>query len=177
MTQQPCPQQQGRALASLPDPVPGPDGLYWYSVHIELPDEVEATITHYLEQDEFACWTVALHGALYGYRSTVWSPEALRDELVAMTREAMDDVDAGRGSEVTPTFWEELARKCELQSQQVDELQRTGQLGNLLLPKELYAFMRDEIAAGKFNNPSEMICAVMPFLWDQAGADDGHEEP
>ena len=140
------------------------NNLLWYSVQIELPLDVEAGIEAHVAQGHSPSRTVAIHGALYGYRSTIWSREALAAELHAKLKEGLDDADAGRSVPDTPEFWKKLAMDCRAQAAARRELEAAGKLGNLLLPHELYDFIKEEIDTGKFSTPTEVVCAAMPYL-------------
>jgi len=48
--------------------------------------------------------------------------------------------------------------------EQIHALQSQGALGNLLLPKELYAFILERIASGACQTPTDVVCAAMPHL-------------
>jgi len=147
-----------------PVAVAGEDGRYWYSVQVELPSEVDAAIRAYLEQDQCSSWTIAIHGALYGYRATLWSQEALRAEFSALVQAGLDDAVAGRTIEVTPEFWENFERRALDSLEKMRGLRAEGRLGNLLLPRELWEFIQGEIASGKFDTPTDIVCAAMRYL-------------
>jgi len=140
------------------------DGRFWYSVDVVLPPDADATLRSHVEQDASSSWTIAIHGALYRYRATLWSPEALRAELMHRIQEGLDDVEAGRTVEATPEFWENLHHRARENLARMATLRAQGRLGNLLLPRELWQFIHDEIAAGRSKTPSEIVCAAMPYL-------------
>ena len=144
--------------------VAGDDGRHWYSVDVALPPEVDAAIRVYVEQDECMTWTTAIHGALYGYRATIWSPGALEAEYADLIQARLADVQAGRTIEVTPEFWADIERRGRENLVRMRALRAEGRLGNLLLPQELWEFIGSEIASGQFNTPTDVVCAAMPYL-------------
>jgi hypothetical protein len=48
-------------------------------------------------------------------------------------------------------------------------LRGAGSLGNLLVPQELYEFVRRKIASGEFRSPTELLAAAMPSLRAERG--------
>ena len=46
----------------------------------------------------------------------------------------------------------------------MQDLEKEGLLGNLLLPEELYEFVVAKIRAGVHANPTDVIIAALPFL-------------
>jgi hypothetical protein len=67
---------------------------------VDLPADVEATINAQVEHDDALSWALAIHGALYGYRATRWTKEALRAELEETLREGLQSETLAD----TPTF-------------------------------------------------------------------------
>jgi hypothetical protein len=143
-----------------PVAVQGDKGRLWYSVQVDLPADVEAAINAQVEHDDGLSWTVAIHGALYGYRTTRWTKKALQAEFEAAILEGLK----GKSTPVTPAFWADLRTRAAANQQRIRELRATGQLGNLLLPKELYEFIGAEIASGRSNTPTDVVVAAMPYL-------------
>lgn len=136
----------------------------WYSAEVELPAEAEATIAAYVAEHGPTSRTVAIHGALYGYRASIWTREAVVAELKAMLREGLDDVEAGRVTEDSDAFWDDVKRRGERSVRRVRELQASGALGSLLLPKELFDFIGHQIAAGRQSTPTDVVLASLPYL-------------
>jgi Arc/MetJ-type ribon-helix-helix transcriptional regulator len=145
-------------------PVTLDDRLPWWSVHVDLPQEIDQEIRRYVEEDELTSWTLMIHGALYIYRTLFWTREQLRAELESMIEEGCRSAEQDGGREVTPAFWEEFRHKAERDAERLDQLQAAGKVGNLLLPRELYEFVKERIAAGDCNTPTEVVCAAVPYL-------------
>jgi hypothetical protein len=136
----------------------------WWSVNMDLPPEIDQEIRRYVEEDELTSWTLMIHGALYIYRTLFWTREQLRAELESMIEEGCRSAEQDGGREATPAFWEEFRQKAERDAERLDQLQAEGKVGNLLLPKELYEFVKERIAAGACNTPTEIVCAAVPYL-------------
>jgi hypothetical protein len=136
----------------------------WWSVNVDLPLEIDQEIRRYVEEDELTSWTLMIHGALYIYRTLFWTQEQLRAELESMIEEGCRSAEKDGGREVTPAFWEAFRQKAERDAERLDQLQAEGKVGNLLLPKELYEFVQERIAAGVCNTPTEVVCAAVPYL-------------
>jgi hypothetical protein len=135
-----------------------------WSVNVELPPDVEAELADYEKEDEFAVWTVIIHEALYVYRWEVWTKEALDAEFREAIEEGIRSAETEGTIEVTPEFWEEFRKRGESNVKWTHELQAKGELGNLLLPKELYAFILERIESGECRTPTDVVCGAMPHL-------------
>jgi len=48
--------------------------------------------------------------------------------------------------------------------EELRNLKAAGSLGNVLLPQELYEFVRRKIAGGEFSSPTDLLTAAMPSL-------------
>lgn len=135
-----------------------------WSVQVELPAEIDAEIRRYVAEDELTSWTVMIHEALYVYRREFWTPEQLRAELVSTIEEGIRSSREGKSVLATPAFWKEFEARGDRRHKEIEELSKDGKIGNLLLPKELYAFMNERIASGDCKTPTEVICAALPYL-------------
>lgn len=135
-----------------------------WSVKVDLPPEVDAEIRRYVEEDEPTSWTVMIHGALYIYRWQFWTKEELDAELREALEESIRSADEEGTIEVTPQFWEDLRKRGERHLKRMHALQAQGELGNLLLPKELYTFIVERIESGACRTPTDVVCAAMPHL-------------
>src|SRR6266446_5416442 len=135
-----------------------------WSVKVDLPSEIEAEIHRYIKKDDPTSWTVVSHGALSIYRWQFRTKEELDAELCEAIEAGMRSADEGGTIEVTPQFWDDLIQRSERRLEQMHALQSQGALGNLLLPKELYAFILERIASGACHTPTDVVCAALPHL-------------
>ena len=140
-----------------------PRCLTW-SVNVDLPTAIENEISAYTKQDEYSVWTVILHEALYVYRRQFWTEEQLKAEFEQEIEERIANSETEGGIEVTPAFWKSLMKRSKRRVKDIKKLQAEGELGNLLLPKELYAFILERIEAGTAITPTDVACSAMPFL-------------
>ena len=135
-----------------------------WSVNVDLPPAIDAEIRRYMEEDDPTSWTVVIHGALYVYRWQFWTKEELDAELREAIEAGIRSADEEGTIEVTPQFWEDLVQRGERRIEQIHALHAQGELGNLLLPKELYDFILERIASGACQTPTDVVCAAMPHL-------------
>jgi hypothetical protein len=135
-----------------------------WSVNVELPPDVEAEIVEYEKADEFAVWTVIIHEALYIYRWQFWTKEELDAEFREAIEAGIRSAETAGTIEVTSEFWEEFRKRGERNVKRTHESQAKGELGNLLLPKELYAFILERIESGECRTPTDVVCGAMPHL-------------
>ena len=150
--------------------------LPWWSVNVDLPPEIDQEIRRYVEEDELTSWTLMIHGALYIYRSLFWTREQLRAELESMIEEGCRSAEQEGGREATPAFWKEFRQKAARNLERLDQLQAEGKVGNLLLPKELYEFIKERIASGACKTPTEVVCAAVPYLRQERPKSKKHGE-
>ena len=54
-------------------------------------------------------------------------------------------------------------------NREMSQLMAAGRLGNLLLPQEVYGFVKQKVESGEFASASEVLSAAMPFLRAQRG--------
>jgi len=59
-----------------------------------------------------------------------------------------------------------ISRRLNLE---MSQLVANGALGNLVLPQELYEFVKGKVETGEFASPTEVLTAAMPFLRDHRG--------
>jgi hypothetical protein len=135
-----------------------------WSVNVELPSDVEAELAEYEKEDEFAVWTVIIHEALYVYRWQFWTKEELNEEFREAIEEGIRSAETEGTIAVTPEFWEEFSKRGERNVKRTHALQAKGELGNLLLPEELYAFILERIESGECRTPTDVVCRAMPHL-------------
>lgn len=135
-----------------------------YSVNVDLPPELDDEIKRYVDADEMTSPTLIIHEALYYARAEIWSHEALQNELREKIEHGLRDIEAGNTIDVTPEFWNQLRERSTRSIKTIRELQAQGQVGNLLLPEELYEFVVERIASGAYETPSALVHAAIPLL-------------
>jgi hypothetical protein len=135
-----------------------------WSVNVELPPDVEGELARYQAEDECAVWTVLIHEALYVYRWQFWTKEELDAEIREAIEESIRSAETEGTIEATEDFWKELKQRAEQGVKRIHELQAKGELGNLLLPKELYEFILERLESGEPRTPTDVVCAAMPHL-------------
>jgi hypothetical protein len=135
-----------------------------WSVNVDLPADVEARLAEYEKEDECAVWTVMIHEALYVYRWEFWTKEALNAEVREAIEASIRSAETEGTIEATPEFWEEIRKRGERSIERIRALQASGEMGNLLLPKELHAFILERIESGDCRTPTEVVCKAMPYL-------------
>ena len=135
-----------------------------YSARVTLPAEVDAEIRRYVAEDEPTSWTVMIHSALYAYRRQFWTREQLKAELVSAVEEGLRSNKEGKGILVTPAFWKEFEARCDRRRKEIHELQEDGRIGNLLLPEELYAFVKERITSGDGTTPTDVVGTALSYL-------------
>ena|SRR5450755_3411496 len=135
-----------------------------WSVNVELPPDVEAELARYQAADECAVWTVMIHEALYVYRGQFWTKEALDAEIRQAIEEGIRSAETEGTIEATEEFWEKLRESAERSVKQIHELQAKGELGNLLLPKELHAFILERMESRECRTPTDVVCKATPHL-------------
>jgi Arc/MetJ-type ribon-helix-helix transcriptional regulator len=128
-----------------------------YSVDVFLPPFYEQIIEEKVRSGQEEVGILVIHDALWNMRNGEMTKEELKAELIALIQEG---IDSGPGTKVTPAFWKEFKRRCRARSKWL----KTQNLGNTLLPKELYQYIQDKIASGKYANATEVVCAALDKL-------------
>ena len=54
-------------------------------------------------------------------------------------------------------------------NEELRHFRAAGSLGNVLVPQELYEFVRSKIASGEFSSPTDLLTAAMPSLRAERG--------
>jgi hypothetical protein len=153
-----------RLLGILPPVIISKDRRPVWSENVELPPAIDAEIHRYVKEDKWTVWTVMIHGALYLYRAAVWPKKKLDAEFNNMIEEALKSADRGEITEVTPQFWKDLKREVRRDGKRIRELTVEGKIGNLMLPEELYNFVKERMASGECQTPTHVVVAAMPHL-------------
>jgi hypothetical protein len=135
-----------------------------WSVNVELPANVEEELARYQAEDECAVWTVLIHEALYVYRWQFRTQEELDAEIREAIEESIRSAETEGTIEATEDFWTELKQSAERGAKRIHALQAKGELGNLLLPKELYEFILERLESRESRTPTDVVCAAMPHL-------------
>jgi Arc/MetJ-type ribon-helix-helix transcriptional regulator len=137
------------------------------SVNIELPPETEAFIKQRIAAadtcGEIEVWTTVIHEALWKMRNAEKTQEELRRELEDALLEGVEELDSGQcipGEK----FFSELRANLPERHRELQEARAQGLIGNLLLPKELHAFVTEEVASGAFPSPTELVVEALRRL-------------
>lgn len=97
---------------------------------------------------------MVIHDALWQMRTRSKSPDELRREL---QQAILDGVNSGPGIPETDQFRKERRARLLRHHEEITAAQARGLVGNLLLPTELLEFINDEVAAGRFESPTEVV--------------------
>ena len=135
-----------------------------WSVNVKLPADVEEELAAYQAEDECSVWTILIHEALYVYRWQFWTKEELDAEIREAIEESIRSAETEGTIEATEDFWQELKQRAKQGGKRIHELQVKGELGNLLLPKELYEFVLERLESGECRTPTDVVCAAMPHM-------------
>lgn len=127
------------------------------SVDLFLPLRYERMLEELVSSGKEIVRTVAIHSALWKMRNSEMTEEEREAGFIALIQEGLN---SGPGIEVTPEFWKAFYRRCQARS----EWLKTQNLGNTLLPDELYQYIQEKIASGQYANASEVVCAALDKL-------------
>ncbi len=61
------------------------------------------------------------------------------------------------------------ARQLQRVQKEISEMRAEGELGNLILPQELYEFVTDSVESGAFSSPTEILTFAIDFFRDDRG--------
>jgi Arc/MetJ-type ribon-helix-helix transcriptional regulator len=100
---------------------------------------------------------LVIHDAIFQMRASEMTKEEQMAELKA---EIQKGLDSGEAREATKEFWESLKRECE----EYHEWLKTQNVGNTLLPDELYEYIQTKIASGEYENATEVVCVALSGL-------------
>lgn len=135
------------------------------ALSISLPLEYEEILRERIAtaeaRGEIGVRTTIIHGALWEMRNRGKTRAEIRQELNDAIQEGVDSLNRGEGIRVTPAFWRRMRARVERDVARIKEAQAKGLLGNVLLPKELYEFVTDAIASGRFTSPTEVVCQAL----------------
>lgn len=142
--------------------LPSVEGLV-FSVAADLSPDVEQEIQQYADEDRIS-WESQAENSLMFYRESF------------MTREdhARENIAWGIRNFRPPKHRKKRSLKqwksfvCRV-NEEVSQYRAAGALGNLLLPEELWQFVKLKIEAGAFASPAEVLTAAMPFLRTERG--------
>jgi hypothetical protein len=132
-----------------------------FSIDAEVPAEVRHQIQRYAEEDCIPWATEAEH-ALALYRNSFMSPDDharanLEDRIRAL-------------SEPLPKIGSKRRDNLRRHGQREIDLRRAaGEIGNFILPIELYDFVRSSLESGKASSVAEIFTNALPFLIAERG--------
>ncbi len=132
-----------------------------YSVSVSLPAEAEEELQRHAVQDGNS-WTAEITQALTLYREALKTPPDENERNVAWAMRQMQELcPSPPPKKLTAKQRERVRRRTE---EEITELRAAGEVGNVILPEELYEFVRSKIEAGAFDSPSGVVIASIPFL-------------
>jgi len=128
------------------------------SVNVSLPAECEDFIQHRVAAAEgrgrVEVWTTVIHDALWQMRNRGKTKAELRHEL---EEALLEGINSGPGIPVTPAFWKSMRARGRRQRKKIEAARAQGLVGNLLLPKELFTFIQEETASGRFASATDVV--------------------
>lgn len=132
------------------------------SVNVSLPPDCETLVQRRVAtastQGQIETWTTVIHDALWQMRTRNKSSNPVRREL---ERAILDAINSAPPAPVTDEFWKEMRADVHRRHQEIAAARAHGVVGNLLLPTELLDFINDEIAAGRFASPTDIVCEAL----------------
>ena len=131
-------------------------GLTLFSVEIRVPSPVSDELSRYAAEDGIT-WETAVTNALIFYRESFMTPDDhARENAEWMIRNIGPPKQVKR---LSPKEHEQLRQKID---DELSQLRTNGELGNLVLPEEVYRFVVREIESGAFASPTDILEAAMP---------------
>jgi Arc/MetJ-type ribon-helix-helix transcriptional regulator len=128
------------------------------SVDLFLPPRYQRVLEEFVRSGKEIADILVIHGALWKMRGSEMTEEERKAELVALIQGRLDSEEPG--IEVTPEFWKAFQQRCRERSAWL----KTQNLGNTLLPDELYQYIQEKIASGQYANATEVVCAALDRL-------------
>jgi len=128
------------------------------SVDLFLPPRYQHVLEELVRSGKEIVDIMVIHGALWEMRSSEMTEEEREAELVALIQGRLDSEEPG--IEVTPEFWRAFKDRCRERAAWL----KTQNLGNTLLPDELYQYIQEKIASGQYANATEVVCAALDRL-------------
>jgi hypothetical protein len=132
------------------------------AVQVALPRDIEALVEKYIDERASEVWTTVIHGALYYMRALQLGPDEAREDFARELRRPLHPREKGRVADAR--FWRELRTRVKRRHAVAKAAAARGELGNLLLPDELFEFVTVEMLSGRFETPTAVVSAAMRKL-------------
>jgi hypothetical protein len=126
-----------------------------FSTQVEPAGDVKEELERYVAEDRIPIET-QVRNALTFYRETFMTREDHARETLAF---AVREFCRPRHGKLSRKMRNALVSKL---NEELRNLRAAGSLGNVLLPQELYEFVRHKIASGEFGSAAELLTAAMP---------------
>lgn len=128
-----------------------------FSIQVEPTGELKEELERYVAEDSNFVETHVRNALTFYRESFKTRKDHARDNLAFAVREFCRPGPR------------KLSRKMQnaLVNRVTEELRQFrdgGSLGNVLVPQELYEFVRSKIASGEFTSPTDLLTAAMPSL-------------
>ncbi len=132
-----------------------------YSISINLPAETDEEMHRFAIRDRVS-WTAMVNQALTLYREALRTPPDQNERNVAwVMRQLQELCPPTPAKTLSLKQSDRLRRRVE---KEIAELRAAGEVGNVILSRELYEFVRDKVEAGVFDSPTEVVIAAIHFL-------------
>lgn len=129
------------------------------SINVSLPSDCEELIRQRVDaskaRGEIEVWTTVIHGALWQMRNRDKTKAELRHELEEALLEGINSGPAVKYNR------EEFRARAETHLQEFRVARERGLVGNLSLPKELFAFVQEQVRLGRFASPTDVVCEAL----------------
>lgn len=149
------------SVGIFPPVLPCSQDEFLYSVSVTLPAEAEEELQRNASQAGTS-WAAAVNEALTLYRNAESAPPDEYARNVAWAIRQMEELcPPPPVKKLSARQRERLRRRTE---EEISELRADGEIGNIILSRELYEFVRDKVEAGAFGSPTEVVVAAIRFL-------------
>ena len=133
-----------------------------FSIQVEPAGDVKEELERYVAEDRLPVET-QVRNALTFYRESFMTREDhARDNLAFAVRQFCNP----RQGKLSRKMQNALADRV---NKELRHFRAGGSLGNVLVPQELYEFVRSKIASGEFSSPTDLLTAAMPSLRAERG--------
>jgi hypothetical protein len=133
-----------------------------FSIQVEPAGDVKEELERYAAEDNIPV-EPQVRNALTFYRESFMTREDHARETLAF---AVREFCRPRHGKLSQKMRNALASQL---NEELRNLRATGSLGNVLLPQELYEFVRRKIASGEFSSAAQLLAAAMPSLRAERG--------
>ena len=79
----------------------------------------------------------------------------------------LEGINSGPGIPATPAFWRNMRARVRRTHKKIEAARARGLVGNLLLPKELFAFIEEETASGRFASATDVVREALKTSHDR----------